>query len=88
MGAEHGQQRRLLAAEEVGGEHLDARAGQAPAQRPDRPRPVLGAAILEVVAVDGRHDDVAEAHALGGGGSRPGSSGSSGSPRLAELTAQ
>ena len=85
-GLEHGHERLLLAAEEVGREHLDARRRAAPAQRADGVRPVLGAAVVEVVAVDGRDDDVA-AGPCARRRPRPcaGSSGSSGSPRLARV---
>ena len=57
------RERLLLAAEEVGGQHLDGDAGAAAPDRTHRRRPVAGAAVVEVVAVDRRHHDVSEAHA-------------------------
>ena len=66
-GLEHRHQRLLLEAEEVGHQHLDVRLGAAAAQRADGLRPVAGAAIGQVVAVDRRDDDVPQAHPLGRG---------------------
>ena len=61
-GGEHGAERFLLDAEEVGRQHLDARLGQLRLDRADRGREVAGAAVGHVVAVDGRDDDVLQLH--------------------------
>ena len=63
---EHGRERLLLGPEEVRREDLDLRRGQFPLQRADRRGVVAGAAVGEVVAVDGRDDDVGEPHLRGG----------------------
>ena len=63
---EHGRERLLLDAEEVRREDLDLRRGQLPLQRPDRRGVVAGATVGEIVAVDGRDDDVGEPHLRGG----------------------
>ena len=65
-GREHGAQRLLLDAEEVGRQHLDARVGQLRLDRADRGGEVAGAAVGDVVAVDGRDDDVLQLHLRGG----------------------
>ena len=51
-------ERLLLDAEEVGREHLDRSRPAASLQRADRRRVVAGAAVGDVVAVDGGDDDV------------------------------
>ena len=61
----------LLPPEEVRRQHLDRRSGQPPAQCADGLRPVLGAPIGQIVAVDRRHHDVAEPHASGCRGDLP-----------------
>jgi hypothetical protein len=55
-------ERVLLDAEEVRREDLDRRLGQLRLQGADRRRVVPGAAIWDVVAVDGGDDDVLELH--------------------------
>ena len=65
---EHDPKGLLAEAEEVGHEHLDAAGRARSADRADRRREVGGAAVGQVVAVDRRHDDVVEAHALDGPG--------------------
>ena len=60
--ADHRGERLLLDAEEVGRQHLDRRLGHLAPQRADRRRVVPGAAVGDVVAVDRRDDDVAQAH--------------------------
>jgi hypothetical protein len=62
---QHRRERLLLAAQEVGHEHLDVRLRHATAQRAHRRRPVSRAAVRQVVAVDARDDDVRQPHALG-----------------------
>ena len=69
---EHRAERLLLPAEEVGRQHLDRRVREPPPQRADGLRPVLGAAVGEVVAVDRGHDDVAQPHARSGRCDLPG----------------
>ncbi len=65
-----GAQGLLLDAEEVGRQHLDGRLGQLALDRTDRRRVVAGAAVGNVVSVDGRDHDVAQLH-LGGRLSEP-----------------
>ncbi|MDQ3778371.1 MAG: hypothetical protein M3310_05835 [Actinomycetota bacterium] len=63
--AEHDPKRLLLDAEEVGRQHLDARLGASASQSADRRREVSRSAVREIVAVDGRDDDVLELHLRG-----------------------
>jgi hypothetical protein len=67
-GLEQRLERGLLLAEEVGGQHLDGRIRQPPAQRAHGLGPVLGAPVGQVVAVDRGHHDVAQPHARRGRG--------------------
>jgi hypothetical protein len=59
---EDGAQRLLLDAEEVGRQDFDRRLRDLVLQRPDRRRVVAGAAVGDVVAVDGGDDHVLEVH--------------------------
>ena len=59
---EHGSERLLLHAEEVRRQHLDGRLGQLGLEGADRRREVARTSIGEVVAVDGRDDDVLQSH--------------------------
>ena len=59
---DHGRERLLLDAEEVGREHLDVRLGELRLERADRRREVAGPPVGQVVAVDRGHDDVGEPH--------------------------
>ncbi len=60
--ADHGAQRLLFDAEEVRRQHLDRRVRQLRLDRADRRGVVRGALVGDVVAVDGRHDDVLQLH--------------------------
>ena len=61
---EHGLERVLLDTEEVGRQHLDGGIGNLVMQRPDDRRVLAGTPVGDVVAIDGRDDDVTEAHLL------------------------
>ena len=60
--AEHGRERLLLDAEEVGRQQLDGALRQLRLQRADHGGEVARAAILDVVAIDRRDDDVLQPH--------------------------
>src|SRR5262245_25116901 len=62
---EDGAKRVLLDVEEVGSQDLDRRPRHLVLQRADRRRVVAGAAVGDVVAVDGGDDDVLEVHLRG-----------------------
>ena len=60
--AEHGRERPLLVAEEVGRQELDRAVRQLRLQRPGHGREVAGTSVVDVVAIDRGDDDVLEAH--------------------------
>ncbi len=59
---EHRLESLLLHVEEVGRQNLDRGVGKLCLERADRGRVVAGAAIGNIVAVDGRDDDVLQLH--------------------------
>ena len=58
----HDDAKRLFIAQEIGNEHFHAAERQLAANRLDRLGENRGAAVLQVVARDRRHDAMAQAH--------------------------